>query len=61
MKQFHVSHYPSREYMLESKSAYYKALCKQLLEELEVVEIVAKNSLGEWYWAHTGERVGDDL
>lgn len=61
MKQFHLSHYPSREYMLESKAEYYQKVCEQLLEQLRYSETVMQDSSGEWYWTATGEIVGEDI
>lgn len=62
MKQFTMSMYPSREYMLESQAKYYQALCERLLQHLVNTEDVRfGEEYGEWYWSADGGRVDEGL
>lgn len=62
MKQFTMSQYPSREYLLESKSEYYQAICERLLHHLINTGDVKYSTLyDQYFWAANGGDVDEGL
>lgn len=58
MKKFVMSKYCNQLDLYQSKSEYYQAITKELLEYLVITGDVIEADDEEYWWAATGEHIG---
>jgi hypothetical protein len=62
MKAFIKSEHTTRKMLYKAKAEYYEKLCKQLVDELVLAQVLVYDKANdEYYWEANGDRLGDDL